>query len=133
MDVVLKSPLAKCNMKFYVPSILWQDIKYPKTRRDQLQKPLWSYMPSWTPTRQFFLLHNVQQKSAPKVFGVNPPAPTPRKCPNPSRKKCLGQFGFGLDPSPPFGQCPNMSSFFLVYLPLPRGGSVAVAVCISDM
>ena len=31
-------------MNFYVLSILWRDIKYPKIRRNRLRKPLWSYM-----------------------------------------------------------------------------------------
>ena len=32
-------------------------------------------------------------------------------------KKCLKQFGFGLDPpSPPFGQCSNQSRFFFMGL-----------------
>ena len=43
------------------------------------------------------------KKSASKVLDWGP---------NPSRQKCLEQFGFGLDPSPPLGQCPNQSRFF---------------------
>ena len=31
-------------MNFYVLSMLWRDMKYPKIRRDRLRKPPWSYM-----------------------------------------------------------------------------------------
>ena len=44
MDLVLKFTPAKFDMNFYVLSILWRDIKYPKIRRNWLRKPLWSYM-----------------------------------------------------------------------------------------
>ena len=44
MDVVLKFTPAKFHMKFYVLSIFWREIKYPKIHRNRLQKGLWSYM-----------------------------------------------------------------------------------------
>ena len=48
MDVVLKFTPAKFHMKFYVLSILWREIKYPKIRQYRLQKGLWSYMKNCT-------------------------------------------------------------------------------------
>ena len=47
MDVVLKFTPAKFYMNFYVLSILWRDIRYPKIRRDRLQNSPWSYMVLW--------------------------------------------------------------------------------------
>ena len=52
MDVVSKFTPAKFHLKFYVLSILWRDIKYPKIRRNRLRKGLWSYMPNGTGNAQ---------------------------------------------------------------------------------
>ena len=57
-----------------------------------------------------------RQKSSSKVFGLGSTPPPPAKCPNTSRKKCLEQFGFRLDPLPhPFGQI--RTDFFTGCLP----------------
>ena len=42
--------------------------------------------------------------------GVTPPPLG--KCPNPSRKKCLEQFGFGLDPPPLWTMSKSKQIFF---------------------